>query len=431
MTGAVTVKAGLLSAVATGSTRHAWFTPWDIDRPASGSPLRSYHLARDVARAAGMAVYSPIEHLAAGSPYLPLGGQIDLRRHPRGRYGRLRALVILNPGTRAATGPVLTATCRSLARTWSRDGDHWLVCESAYIAAPLVRLARATGARLVYSSHNCESDVWRQIVAGAGSLAARAGAELAWRAIRRHELALLRTAAATWCCSDLDASLLAALDPASAARTIVVPNGVNAEVVALQAPAASEPATIGFIGYLGTDLVHQGCLFLIDEVMPRVRARLPAARLILAGRDPRPELRLRAGADVEIISPLDNPNDVLRRCRLSVVPLLQGGGTRLKILESLAAGRPVVSTPKGAEGLDLGRLAGVTVAEGAAAFADAVVGEASLPLEAARAEQLRGMVLARHDWQTITSRLLDTMVARFGDPWRPAGGSPPHAATRG
>jgi glycosyltransferase involved in cell wall biosynthesis len=124
-----------------------------------------------------------------------------------------------------------------------------------------------------------------------------------------------------------------------------------------------------------------------------------------------------AGDGVEVVSPLGDPNDLLGRARLSVVPLLQGGGTRLKILESLAAGRPVVSTTKGAEGLDLGSLAGVTVADGPAALADAIIAELRSPLEAGRAEELRARVLSRYEWDTITAQLLATMRERFGSPW--------------
>jgi glycosyltransferase involved in cell wall biosynthesis len=121
---------------------------------------------------------------------------------------------------------------------------------------------------------------------------------------------------------------------------------------------------------------------------------------------------------VEIISPLGDPASILRRARLSVVPVFQGGGTRIKILESLAAGRPVVSTTKGAEGLDLKALQGVTIADSEADMAMAILEEFRRPLPEDRAHELRQHVLALYDWDRIVRDLHEVMATRFAGPWR-------------
>lgn len=396
--------------------RHAWFVPWNVTRPASGSPIRSYHLVRDVARARGFVLLMPVEQTGVPSPYPPLE-RVDVREYPRGRFPRLRGRLILNPASRSARGPSLAAIARRLADSGRVTSQSWLVCDSAYLAAPLLRLARTTGARLVYSSHNCETNVWRQLLACSRGPANRLESWLALLEIRSQERSLVRAARAVWCCSERDADLMARLTPAAAEKTLVVANGVNGSVVRLQPTGRIVPGHLCHVGYLGTSQSYEACAFLIREVMPRVRSAVPGVSLTIAGRDARPALHQMAGGDVEIISPFGDPNEVLGRARLSVVPVLRGGGTRLKILESLAAGRPVVSTAKGAEGLDLASLSGVTVADGPAALADAIVAELRCPLEAGRAEELRARVLSRYEWDTITARLLKTMGERFGSPW--------------
>jgi glycosyltransferase involved in cell wall biosynthesis len=402
------------SRIDLGAVRHGWFVPWNVTRPASGSPIRSYHLMRDLAAGRGFTVLMPIEQTGVTSPYPPLEG-VDVRETFAG--ARAWWPTHLNPASRSARGPSLRAIVRQLADSGQITPRSWLVCDSAYLAAPLLQLATDTGAQLVYSSHNCETSVWRQLLASSRGPGKRLEAWLALSEIRSQERSLACAARAVWCCSERDADLMVRLSPAISGKTIVAANGVNGSVVRLQPTGRIIPAHLCHVGYLETGVTHEACVFLIREVLPRVRAAVPGVRLTIAGRDARPALRQMAGDGVEVLSPLGDPSDLLGRARLSVVPLLQGGGTRLKILESLAAGRPVVSTTKGAEGLDLDCLAGVTVADGPAALADAIVAELRSPLEAGRAEELRARVLSRYDWDTITARLLKTMGERFGSPW--------------
>jgi glycosyltransferase involved in cell wall biosynthesis len=371
---------------------------------------------RDVAAPAGITVLVPEED-ADPSPYPPLAGA-DVRHYRRGRYGRVRSRLILNPASRAARGPGLEAGVAALPRSLGTGGGAWLVCDTAYLAAPVLRLAARTGARVVYSSHNCEASVWRQLMASAKGPWRRLETWLGLREIAAQERALLQRASAVWCCSESDLRLLSKLARHLGDTSLVVPNGVNGDVVRLQPAKSAERGHMCFVGYLGTEASHEACTYLVRDVMPRVHALLPDARLTLAGRDARPELRAMVGPGVSVVSPLVDPNETLAAASLSVVPLLQGGGTRLKILESLAAGRPVVATTKGAEGLDLARLSGVTVSDGAGALADAIVSELRREPSQHRAESLRERVLGTYSWTAITLRLRADMAARFGDPWR-------------
>jgi glycosyltransferase involved in cell wall biosynthesis len=103
---------------------------------------------------------------------------------------------------------------------------------------------------------------------------------------------------------------------------------------------------------------------------------------------------------------LDDIRPVLSRSWLNVVPLTIGGGTRLKILESLAAGVPVVSTKIGAEGLDLVHGRDLLIADQPVDFADAVLSVLQAPaLRARLAESGRMTVETRYDWAAINQKL--------------------------
>jgi len=104
---------------------------------------------------------------------------------------------------------------------------------------------------------------------------------------------------------------------------------------------------------------------------------------------------------------VDDVRPVVARSWVGIVPLLTGGGTRLKILESLALGTPVVSTSKGAEGLDLVPGRDILIADEPADFADAVL---RVLRDASLRETLSGngrRAVARYDWQAIGPEFCD------------------------
>jgi glycosyltransferase involved in cell wall biosynthesis len=124
----------------------------------------------------------------------------------------------------------------------------------------------------------------------------------------------------------------------------------------------------------------------------------------------------------------------LEAARVSVVPLLTGGGTRVKILEAQAVGRPVVSTSVGAEGLGLRHGESILLADDPAAFARHVAAVLSDDALAGRlAAAGRRHVVAQHDWRRIGERLAGVLRDRVGLAPRagaPAAAPPPPATAR-
>jgi glycosyltransferase involved in cell wall biosynthesis len=155
-------------------------------------------------------------------------------------------------------------------------------------------------------------------------------------------------------------------------RTVLAPNGCNPDNEIRDAQPDRKtvlfPATLDYYPNIDA-LAH-----MVDEIWPLVKARMPGAQLVVAGRKPGPVVRsvaARAGARV-VADPL-RMEDVARNCSAVVVPLRAGGGTRIKILDAMAMGLPVVSTALGCEGLDVADDQHLLIRDDPSEFAGAVI----------------------------------------------------------
>jgi glycosyltransferase involved in cell wall biosynthesis len=152
--------------------------------------------------------------------------------------------------------------------------------------------------------------------------------------------------------------------------------------------------------------------------MPRVWSRRPAARLVLFGRDPAPAVR-RLAADPRItvtghVPGTDAEKVALANAGVVAVPLLSGGGTRLKVLNALAMARPVVSTPLGATGYAVTSGQHLLLAEGAGPFADALLRLLEQPDLGVRLGMAgRRAVCSRYTWERVLP-VLDHAYAELG-----------------
>jgi len=214
------------------------------------------------------------------------------------------------------------------------------------------------------------SRMWRQMRGFRRGIVFRAlaGLEIArlssWerQIARRFDLVLLA--------SPLEAAELARLEPR--ARIRVVPNAVDiAKFIPLPDPGSN---VVIFWGHLRYPPNADGVLWFARQVLPIVRASIPDCTFWVVGGDAPQRVQILGNIPgVKILGAVADLRAYVARASLVVVPILYGSGTRFKILEALALGRAVVSTPAGAEGLDLAPGVDIELAGSAVEFADKVV----------------------------------------------------------
>ena len=190
-------------------------------------------------------------------------------------------------------------------------------------------------------------------------------------------------------------------------RVDVVDNGIDRDYFG--SPTADrDPWTILFLGSLDWRPNQDALAQLLDQIFPAMRAAEPRVRLDVVGRHPSAALLKRAAslAGVTLHADVADVRPFLARSAVMAVPLRIGGGSRLKILEALASGLPVVSTAVGAEGLCLADGEHLTIADSNDDMAAALLRTLRDPA-AARilAEAGREVVRERYDWDALAVAL--------------------------
>jgi len=180
------------------------------------------------------------------------------------------------------------------------------------------------------------------------------------------ERAAARLAEATFVCSEADRRHLARL---GLPRLLVVPNAAS---VPSEAPGPAAEPTLLFVGGMGHGPNHEAAERMVTRIFPIIRRRRPDARLLVAGLDS-DRLPSRAGdpPGVEYCGFVQDIASLYRRTAVFVCPMLNGGGTRIKLLDAAAYGLPIVSTRMGAEGLSLADGTHILLRDTDEAFAEA------------------------------------------------------------
>lgn len=309
--------------------------------------------------------------------------------HPRGpRRGVFRRA----SATMAyADTPNLRAT---LSRLINRPEAVVLHCDDPGVA--LAGLAVDGACRRVFAPHNVEHRIVRELAAVAGSTQ-RPFLEIEWRKIAAEERRLWRGFDLTLAVSEVDAATMRTGD----ARSVeLCPNGADPmPLTPWSPPAETEPARLLFVGTGDYPPYALGLKWFVREVMTRLSG---AATLDVVGAPPSDPLQ---APGVVYHGRVDDVRPHYETADALVIPVFQGSGTRLKAVESAMAGRPIVSTALGMEGLPLRADAEYLHAEDADGFANAVARlrePATLKLVAAARAAVEPL-----SWATIADALTD------------------------
>ncbi len=249
--------------------------------------------------------------------------------------------------------------------------------------------------KVVYDSHNVHHLRMAESLASSRVLPGVLR-ERVVRGVMKQESTLVKRAAVCVACSEVDAAAFREISPG--ARVEVVANGVDVPDE-LSSPGTGAPL---FLASLDASANIEALAFLIEQVLPHLP---PAMTIDVAGSNARPAVhRLldAAGTRTRFLGQVPDAPAAMRSASMLLIPLLSGGGTRLKALEAFAVGAPVVSTAKGVEGIPVESGQHAMIENGPAGFAAAMVRLAVDRTTAARlAEAARELVEKQFTWSAL------------------------------
>lgn len=195
----------------------------------------------------------------------------------------------------------------------------------------------------------------------------------------------------------------------------VVPNGVEILNRLYDAGVNGAPAYVLFCGTLGSVPNTEGLVWFYNNCWQKVNGHFPALKLLVVGSGQAPSTlkAMQQDISVEFTGPVADTKLWYNKASIAIVPLLSGSGTRLKILEAMSMGVPVVSTSKGAEGIEYRRGESIIIADESADFSNAVISLLdSLTLRTDLKIGARRLVEEKYNWNLI-GETLHTFLTNF------------------
>jgi glycosyltransferase involved in cell wall biosynthesis len=394
----------------------------------SGAHLRDFHIAHHLARNARL-TYIGMDSGENGTqtqevsrdPIEPFGDAevIRVRRSSgysvskivRGLTGPL-PLVVLN-----YTSPLVT---REIERVLSSDSFDVVQIEGVFLSAYAQRIRELAPRALLNSDmHNVESEVLARFADKEPNFARRLYAHRTATLLRRQEDHLLRHCDSHTVCSEVERQFLLSrnLNP----RVAVIPNGVDVASFSHSSDDTPRRSLI-FVGSMDYHANVDGVLFFAKEVWPAIHRQRPDLQFIVVGSKPVSEvLKLCEQPGITVTGTVDDVRPYYYRALAAMVPLRIGGGTRLKILEAMAAGTPVISTSMGAEGIPVTHGRDILLADSPQEMI-----EATTSLQE-NSELWNGLIAAgrtlatSYDWSAIGDKLLRFYDAQLAEPAVKAG----------
>ncbi len=336
--------------------------------PVSGNKLRSTMIARALGERFDVTVVALDDLDAPGA----LG---EAARRLLARRQSVRALAMDATAAVLSGRPVLLqrsirAGCSSAVAELLRRIGPDLVLLGRPLVGPYAAAAHAVGARVVIDADERMTTVARAIAQSPRApVARRLRAAVEGAAIlSRTERRAYRTADQLWVSADPECDAFQSVLPSADIR--VVPNAVEMPDVL---PACPEAAAVAFVGWYRYPPNEAAAIELAADIMPAVRAAGGPSRLVLIGPDPTPAMRRAARGQTDTLTgEVPDVRSALRDAGILAVPIRSAGGTRVKILDAIACGVPVVSTGLGIAGLGLREGTEVLVAETPGDFAVAI-----------------------------------------------------------
>ncbi|HKP86869.1 MAG TPA: glycosyltransferase [Blastocatellia bacterium] len=297
-----------------------------------------------------------------------------------------------------------TAMRRAIERELTGRNHDLVVCD---FLVPSINLALDRRCPALLFQHNVESMIWRRHYEIQTGRLKKAFFRSQWQKMYCYERDVCRRFDAVIAVSPNDCEQMR--NEFGLKQVYDVPTGVDTEYFR-PLGATRDPFEIVFTGSMDWMPNEDAILYFIEKILPRLASSHPQVTLTVVGRNPGERLKALAesNAQVKVTGRVDDVRPYIDKASAYIVPMRVGGGTRLKIYEAMAMGKPVISTTVGAEGLPVRDGKELLIADQPEDFARAVIGVLDDARLASRlGEQARSLVRARFGWEEVAKAFID------------------------
>lgn len=375
--------------------------PWPLNM---GSRIRIYHAFRELARAGHEVTLlclseepSSAREAKALEPYCQKLEIMPVKRRPRTRAA-LKALLSLKPYRVAKFESAEFR--RRVAELLHEPFDILWV----HFLETLDYLPKLKGRRrplVLLDQHNADERFWATYVREGPPWNRFFAWQNLWK-LRRFQRETLQQVDVVLSVSEEDAAFTRTRLPNPSTDVWVVPNGVETEQLK---PGGDEDRrdVVIFVGSMDVRMNIDAVERFAQEIFPKVRKAVPRAEFWVVGRNPVPQVRaLEALPGVRVTGSVDDVRPYYAQSKVAVAPFRYGGGTKLKVLEAMALGVPVVATPIGCQGIKATHGQHLFIEEENGAFAQRVIHLLrDNELRRRMAVEARRLVEERYGWKSI------------------------------
>ncbi len=288
-----------------------------------------------------------------------------------------------------------------------------VLMESIYLTPYIDTIRKYSDAPIIMRAHNIEYEIWQRVNRSTKNPIKRAYLKLLISRLKSYEEGQLAQIDGLITFTDRDMETFTSVGYTG--QSLVAPIGIDTAIC--NAEVDNDPApTIGFIGSLDWMPNIEGVHWFVSKIWPLVIEKVPEAVCHIAGRNPRDEILNIRQKGITIHGEVEDAAAFVSRHPISIVPLLSGGGMRVKILEAMALSRCIVSTSIGAEGIDTSAL---IIAADAKIFAERLISLLHNPKSMkSYGDNARAVVVKKYDTKQNGKSVLsfiEKVVENHGD----------------
>ncbi len=387
--------------------------------PHQGTTIRNFNIIKHLAprHAITLVSFGTAEELANAEPLRALCQRIEIAPYPTRSMMQRAWTTLTSPLPDMALrlkSAVMHATVERVLREEPFDVVQIEGIEMARYAMNLK--SQNSNLKIVFDDHNAEyvlqKTAYESDIKKITRLHAALYSLIQWKKLERYEYSVCLRANHVVACSDADAASIATLFRQKSqienrqSKISVIPNGVDTAHFVPSLEVCAKPLaelSMTFVGKMDFRPNIDAMTWFVEDILPRIRAEIPLAHLVIVGQKPAPRIQaLAQNPGVEITGWISDTRPFVADAAVYVVPLRMGSGTRLKVLEAMAMGKAIISTTRGVEGIACTPNDDVVIADTSTAFARAVI---ELLRDPQRRRELgrnaRALVESKYDWRAI------------------------------